>query len=171
MCVPSNVPAEARARLQRCSRLTSPIIRLLRGGCQHPSPLMSRGGLSLATRAGSFDGEARAASQGYMAACNRRRVLQIRRKEFPTFLGSVGRGQWSTLTPRAEFSPTSWTAWTAWKPVSSEDGGWHRPDSCTVRTFGRNPFGPAVASPFPCAWRRPRLAVAGAGIADSKERR
>ncbi|MFN9904937.1 MAG: hypothetical protein ACK56F_02275, partial [bacterium] len=33
-----------------------------------------------------------------MAACNRRRVLQIRRQEFPTFLGS-GRGQWSTLDP------------------------------------------------------------------------
>ena len=46
-CVMSNVPAEARARLQRCSRLTSPMIRLLRGICQHPSPLMSRGGLSL----------------------------------------------------------------------------------------------------------------------------
>ena len=78
-CVVSNVPAEARARLQRCSRLTSPIIRLLRDVCQHPSPLMARGGLSLATGAGSFDAEARAASQGYMVACNRRRVLQIRR--------------------------------------------------------------------------------------------
>jgi hypothetical protein len=30
------------------------------------------------------------------------------------------------------------------------------------------PFGPAVASPFPCVWRRPRLAVAGAGIADKQ---
>jgi hypothetical protein len=46
-CVLPNVPAEARARLQRCSRLTSPMIRLLRGVCQHPSPLMSRGGLTL----------------------------------------------------------------------------------------------------------------------------
>jgi hypothetical protein len=40
---------------------------------------MARGGLSLATGAGSFDADARAASQGYMAAYNRRRVLQIRR--------------------------------------------------------------------------------------------
>ena len=46
-CVLANVPAEVRARLQRCSRLTSPMIRLLRGVCQHPSPLMSRGGLTL----------------------------------------------------------------------------------------------------------------------------
>ena len=30
------------------------------------------------------------------------------------------------------------------------------------------PFGPAVASPFPCVWRRPRLAMAGAGIADKQ---
>ena len=59
---------------------------------------MARGGLSLATGAGSFDADARAASQGYMAAYNRRRVLQIRRQEFPTFLGS-GRGLWSTLDP------------------------------------------------------------------------
>ena len=65
---------------------------------------MARAGLSLATGAGSFDAEARAASQGYMAACNRRRVLQIRSpEEFPTFLGSLC-GQWSTLTPRTDFS-------------------------------------------------------------------
>ena len=74
-----NVSAEARARLQRCGRLTSPTIRLLRGVCQHPSPLMSRGGLSQAIPAGSFDAEARAAWQVGMAACNRRTVLQIRR--------------------------------------------------------------------------------------------
>ena len=167
MCVPSNVPAEARARLQRCSRLTSPMIRLLRGVCQHPSPLMSRGGLSQAIPAGSFDAEARAAWQVGMAACNRRTVLQIRRYDpRRSWLWS-----WAveySRPRRKDYFPTSWTAR---KPVPSEDGGWHRPDSCTVRTFGRNPFGPAVASPFPCAWRRPRLAVAGAGIADSKERR
>jgi hypothetical protein len=64
---------------------------------------MARGGLPLATGAGSFDAEARAASQGYMAACNRRRVLQIRRQEFPTFFGWSG--QWSTLTPRTDTSP------------------------------------------------------------------
>ena len=65
---------------------------------------MARGGLSLATGAGSFDADARAASQGYMAAYNRRRVLQIRRQEFPTFLGS-GRGQWSTLDPEKGLLP------------------------------------------------------------------
>ena len=40
---------------------------------------MSRGGLSQAIPAGSFDAEARAAWQVGMAACNRRTVLQIRR--------------------------------------------------------------------------------------------
>ncbi|MFN9904936.1 MAG: hypothetical protein ACK56F_02270, partial [bacterium] len=34
---------------------------------------------------------------------------------------------------RKDYFPTSWTAR---KPVPSEDGGWHRPDSCAVRTFG-----------------------------------
>ena len=77
-CVVPNIPAEARARLQRCSRLTSRMIRPLRGIWQHPSTVMSRGGLSLATPAGSFDAEAQTVSQGCMAACNRRRVLQIR---------------------------------------------------------------------------------------------
>jgi hypothetical protein len=57
------------------------------------------------------------------------------------------------------------------KPVRREDGGRLFPNSSTVGTSGTNPFGPAVASPFPCAWRRPRPAVAGAGIADSKGRR
>ena len=50
---------------------------------------------------------------------------------------------------RKDYFPTSWTAR---KPVPSEDGGWHRPDSSTVGTFGTNPFGPAVASPFPCVY-------------------
>ena len=167
MCVPSNVPAEARARLQRCGRLTSPMIRLLRGVCQHPSPLMSRGGRSQAIPAGSFDAEARAAWQVGMAACNRRTVLQIRRydsrRSSPSVLGSD-----STLDPREDYFPTSWTAR---KPVPGEDGGWHRPGSSVVRTFGPLPIGPAVASPFPCVSRRPDLAVARAGIAESKERR
>jgi hypothetical protein len=58
---------------------------------------MARGGLSLATGAGSFDADARAASQGYMAAYNRRRVLQIRRQEFPSSLAlGVGSGVLST---------------------------------------------------------------------------
>ena len=99
-----NVPAEARARPQRCGRLTSPMIRLLMGICQHPSPLMSRGGLSLATPAGSFDVEARAASEGYMAACNRRRVLQIRRY---TPRRSLARWSWGVeySRPRRKDSP------------------------------------------------------------------
>jgi hypothetical protein len=48
-----NVPAEARARLQRCSRPTSPMIRLLMGICQHRRPVMSRsrGGLCQAAPA------------------------------------------------------------------------------------------------------------------------
>ena len=50
-----------------------------KGHLQHPGPLMSRGGLSQAIPAGSFDAEARAAWQVGMAACNRRTVLQIRR--------------------------------------------------------------------------------------------
>ena len=99
-----NVSAEARARLQRCGRLTSPMIRLLRGVCQHPSPLMSRGGLSQAIPAGSFDAEARAAWQVGMAACNRRTVLQIRRydsrRSSPSVLGSD-----STLDPREDYFP------------------------------------------------------------------
>ena len=78
-CVLSNVPAEARARLQRCSRLTSPMIRLLRAFANIRAPLWPVVDSLLATGAGSFDAEARAASQGYMAACNRLRVLQIRR--------------------------------------------------------------------------------------------
>lgn len=78
-CLLPDASVEARARLQRCGRLTSPMIRLLRGVCQHPSPLMSRGGRSQAIPAGSFDAEARAAWQVGMAACNRRTVLQIRR--------------------------------------------------------------------------------------------
>ena len=136
-----NVSAEARARLQRCGRLTSPTIRLLRGVCQDPSPLMSRGGLSQAIPAGSFDAEARAAWQVGMAACNRRTVLQIRRYD-PRRSWLSGRGQWSTLDPgeRTNF-PTSWTAR---KSVPSEDKCWHRPDSSTVCTFGPIPFGPAA---------------------------
>ena len=68
--------------------------------------------------------------------------------------------------PRRKDSPI--TAWTARKSVPSEDKCWHRPDTSTVCTFGPIQFGPAVASPFPCVWRRPRLAVAGAGIADKQ---
>ena len=34
-----------------------------------------------------------------------------------------------------------------------------------------HPIRPCRPSPFPCVWRRPRLAVGGAGIADSQERR
>ena len=162
-----NVSAEARARLQRCGRLTSPMIRLLRGVCQHPSPLMSRGGLSQAIPAGSFDAEARAAWQVGMAACNRRTVLQIRRYDpRRSWLWS-----WAveySRPRRKDYFPTSWTAR---KPVPGEDGGWHRPGSSVVRTFGPLPIGPAVASPFPCVSRRPDLAVARAGIAESKERR
>ena len=36
-----NVPAEARARPQRCIRLTSPMIRLLVGICQHRRPVIT----------------------------------------------------------------------------------------------------------------------------------
>ena len=166
-CLLPDASVEARARLQRCGRLTSPMIRLLRGVCQHPSPLMSRGGRSQAIPAGSFDAEARAAWQVGMAACNRRTVLQIRRydsrRSSPSVLGSD-----STLDPREDYFPTSWTAR---KPVPGEDGGWHRPGSSVVRTFGPFPIGPAVASAFPCVSRRPDLAVARAGIAESKERR
>ena len=80
----------------------------------------------------------------------------------------VSLGSDSTLDPREDYFPTSWTAR---KPVPSEDGGWHRPGSSVGRTFGPLPIGPAVASPFPCVSRRPDLAVARAGIAESKERR
>ena len=69
-----------------------------KGHLQHPSPLMSRGGLSQATPAGSFDAEARAASQAGMAACNRRRVLQIRRYDSRRSSSSV-LGSDSTLNP------------------------------------------------------------------------
>ena len=86
----------------------------------------------------------------------------------PTFLGSavLGSGVLSTLE-----KGLSITAWMARKSVPSEAKCWHRPESSTVCTFGPIQFGPAVASPFPCVWRRPRLAVAGAGIADSQQRR
>ena len=47
------------------------------------------------------------------------------------------------------------------RPLSS-------PDSSIVGTFDPIAFGPSVASPPPCNWRRPRLAVAGAGIADKQ---
>ena len=76
-----------------------------------------------------------------------------------------GLGEWSTLDPGER---TLITAWTARKSVPSEAKCWHRPESSTVCTFGPIQFGPAVASPFPCVWRRPRLAVAGAGIADKQ---
>ena len=132
-----------------------------KGHLQHPSPLMSRGGLSQATPAGSFDAEARAASQAGMAACNRRRVLQIRRYDSRRSSSSV-LGSDSTLNPLRGLLPL--VSWTAPKPVPSEDGGWHRPGSSVVRTFGPFPIGPAVASAFPCVSRRPDLAVARAGI-------
>ena len=74
-----------------------------------------------------------------------------------------GRGQWSTLTPRAEFSPTSWTAQ---KPVRSEDGGWHRPDSCTVRTFGPHSIRPCRRFSIPL-----RLETAETGRGRSGHRR
>ena len=161
-CVVSNVPAEARARLQRCSRLTSPMIRLLRGVCQHPSPLMSRGGLSQAIPAGSFDAEARAAWQVGMAACNRRTVLQIRRYDpRRSWLWS-----WAveySRPRRKDYFPTSWTAR---KPVPSEDGGWHRPDSCTVRTFGPHSIRPCRRFSIPL-----RLETAETGRGRSGHRR
>ena len=157
-----NVSAEARARLQRCGRLTSPMIRLLRGVCQHPSPLMSRGGLSQAIPAGSFDAEARAAWQVGMAACNRRTVLQIRRYDpRRSWLWS-----WAveySRPRRKDYFPTSWTAR---KPVPSEDGGWHRPDSCTVRTFGPHSIRPCRRFSIPL-----RLETAETGRGRSGHRR
>ena len=161
-CLLPDASVEARARLQRCGRLTSPMIRLLRGVCQHPSPLMSRGGLSQAIPAGSFDAEARAAWQVGMAACNRRTVLQIRRydsrRSSPSVLGSD-----STLDPREDYFATSWTAR---KPVPSEDGGWHRPDSCTVRTFGPHSIRPCRRFSIPL-----RLETAETGRGRSGDRR
>jgi hypothetical protein len=143
-CVLPNVPAETRARLQRCSRLTSPMIRLLRGVCQHPSPFKVNvpwWSDSLATPAGSLGAEARAASHGYKAACNCRRVFQIRRYTPPaTFLLRPWAVEYSR--PRRKDSPI--TAWTARKSVPSEDKCWHRPDSSTVCTFGPIAFGPAA---------------------------
>ena len=47
----TNVLAEAWVRLQRCSRLTSPMTRLLMGIWQHRRPIMSRGGLCQAAPA------------------------------------------------------------------------------------------------------------------------
>ena len=47
----TNVLAEAWVRLQRCSRLTSPMIRLLMGIWQHRWPVMSCGGLCQAAPA------------------------------------------------------------------------------------------------------------------------
>ena len=74
--IPADVCGETRARLQRCNRRTSPMIRLLMGIWQHQIRVTSRGGLSQASAASSFDAEARAAWHGGMAACNRRRVLR-----------------------------------------------------------------------------------------------
>jgi hypothetical protein len=40
--------------------------------------------------------------------------------------------------------------------------------SSIVGALGLVPFGAAVASPFFCVWRRPGVAVAGAGIAEKR---
>ena len=139
-CVLSNVPAEARARLQRCSRLTSPMIRLLRGSCQHPSPLMSRGGLSLwllqLAPSTPRPGLRRRVTKQPVIAGGSSRFAGIP----PTFLLRSWAVEYSR--PRKEDSPI--TAWTAPKSVPSEDKCWHRPDSSTVCTCGPIPFGPAA---------------------------
>ncbi len=74
--IPADVSGETRFRLQRCYRRTSPMIRLLMGIWQHEISVTSRGGLSQASPASSFDAEARAAWHDGMAACNRQRVLR-----------------------------------------------------------------------------------------------
>jgi hypothetical protein len=40
--------------------------------------------------------------------------------------------------------------------------------SSIVGALGPVPFGAAVASPLSCVWRRPGVAVAGAGIAEKR---
>ena len=147
-CLLPNVSAEARARLQRCGRLTSPMIRLLRGVCQHPSPFMSRGGLSQATLAGSFDSEARAISLVGMAASNRRRVLQIRRYD-------SRRSSPCVLAERQYSRPPERTApWSHGRRESRSPARTAAGIALTLVQYVRSafiPFGPAVASPSPAS--------------------
>ena len=154
----------ARARRQRCSRLTSPMIRLLRGICQHRSPVMSRGGLCQAApaapstpRPGPYG---RMAWQPATAAVHSRFADKI-----PDVRLSVVVGSESTPDP-GEDSPQ--TSWTERQQVPSGNGRYHRLDSSIVGTLGHIAFGPSVASPSPCDWRRPSLAVAGAGIVETR---
>ena len=64
---------------------------------------------------------------------------------------------------RKDYFPTSWTAR---KPVPSEDGGWHRPDSCAVRTFGPHSIRPCRRFSIPL-----RLETAETGRGRSGHRR
>ena len=115
----------------------------------------------------SVDAAARAVWQDGMPACNRRRALQIRRYDPPTF---VALSEWSSaarvLPTRVEgLSRNLMDGSTAGpqreRPLSS-------PNSSIVGTFDPIAFGPSVASLPPCNWRRPSLAVAGAGIAEAR---
>ena len=97
---------------------------------------------SLATPAGSLDAEARAASHGYKAACNCRRVKIPDSQVYPPGDVPAAAVAVEYSRPRRKDSPI--TAWTARKSVPSEDKCWHRPDSSTVCTFGPIAFGPAA---------------------------
>jgi hypothetical protein len=161
----TNVLAEAWVRLQRCSRLTSPMTRLLMGIWQHRRPIMSRGGLCQAAPAapstplpGPYG---RMACQPATAGGHSRFVDMIPHvslsswssaaRVLPTRVEGLSRNlmDGSTAGPQRE------------RPLSS-------PDSSIVGTFDPIAFGPSVASPPPCNWRRPSLAVAGAGIAEAR---
>ena len=77
-----------------------------------------------------------------------------------------GRGQWSTLDPGERTTSQPHGRRESRSPARTAAG-----IALTLVQYVRSapiPFGPAVASPFPCVWRRPRLAVAGAGIADKQ---
>ena len=105
-CVLPNVPAEARARLQRCSRLTrEPDDTPAKGRLPTSEPLnVPWWSDSLATPAGSLDAEARAASHGYKAACNCRRVFQIRRYTPPGDVPAAAVGSGVLSTPEKGLS-------------------------------------------------------------------
>ena len=114
-----NVPAEARARPQRCSRLTSPMIRLLMGICQHRRPVMSRGGLCQAAPAApSTPRPGRYGRMGWLSA-TAGRALQIRRYAPPRSSLQVVVGRESTPDPGERTLPQ--TRWTDRQQVPSAD--------------------------------------------------
>ena len=122
-------------------------------------------GLGAATVAASCDVEARAIWQGGVTACNRRRVLRIRRYEPPTFMARVvGRGVLSTL--EKGLLPNVMDG----AKAGPQRGRRLASPWLFCSTYVQpHPIGPCRASPFPCFWKRPRRRWPERASPDSKE--